>query len=69
MPILNQLDSKMSNRQIGMANDISADGLTEWNAEQSFPFCDKFDVMDSTGMAVELADRFNPITDFFWKHG
>lgn len=67
--ILNQLDSKMSNRQIGMANDISADGLTEWNAEQSFPFCDKFDVMDSTGMAVEMADRFNPITDFFWKHG
>jgi hypothetical protein len=67
--ILNQLDTKMFNCQIGIASDIGADGLMELNSEGSFPFCDEFDVMDALGMAIELADRFNSATDFFWRHG
>jgi hypothetical protein len=59
----------MFNCQIGIASDISVDGLSELNGEGSFPFCDDFDVLDALGMAIELADRFNAESDFFWKHG
>ena len=81
--ILNQLDTPMQMGQLWIRKGIGAqvsdeteegieqelNPMAEFMREQSFPFCQHFDFLDSLGSGVDLIEVMDSDRDFFFYHG